>query len=125
MQTPARVDLKWSQGMTNDIPLALYQDAAHETPVDITGVRWIFEARQNTVASSVAVIRKDSGINGEVVIASPTSGALVVKIDPEDTQSATWKRLLYQVIGVWPNSGPTLPYFVGEIALEPAIASVD
>jgi hypothetical protein len=124
MQTPASLELKWYQGMTNDIPLALYQDVALTVPIDITGVRWVFEGRLNTVDSSDVVIRKDSLVSGEITVADPTLGALIVKIPPSDTLSAAWKKIRFQVIGIWPSSGPTLPYFVGDINLEPAIASV-
>lgn len=124
MQQPANLELKWYEGMTNSIPLALYSDAARTTPININGVRWIFEARGSDSSGSVILLRKDSLISGEIDVPDVSLGALTINIIPADTLGQTWKTLNFSVIGIWPSSGPTLCYFIGDIDLEPAIATV-
>lgn len=125
MQTPSQKDFKWCQGRTNNLTFGLYSDAARTVPIDITGVRWIFEARTGTIDSGAAVVlRRDSSVNGEFTITAPDDGLFTVNIAPAATNGAAWRKLFYQIIGVWPNGGPTLEYFVGQIILGPALASV-
>lgn len=121
MQTPAKVELRWFEGATNNVPFALYQDEAHLTPVDITGVRWVFEAREGARDSNFpSVIRKDSAVDGEVTT-DPLNGAFTFNVSVSDSTGLP-KKLFYNVFGIWPDSGPTLCYFEGLIVVSQSIA---
>jgi hypothetical protein len=125
MQTPAIVELNWRQGRSNNTPFALYEDAAHLTPIDITGVRWILEVRSGSADSSgTLLLRKDSDVSGEVTRVD-ASGEFTFNIPPSATTGQSWREAQYEVIGVWPGgSGETLTYFVGKVTLSEAAANV-
>lgn len=126
MQTPDVVELNWRQGRSNNTSFALYEDAAHATPIDITGVRWVLEVRDGSVdAGGTLLLRKDSDVSGEVT-RTDASGEFTFNVLPSDTDGVTWREGLYEVIGVWPgDSGETLTYFIGKVNLRAANASVE
>ena len=123
MQTPAKLAMRWFEGATNNCTFKIFEDRARTIPADITGVRWIFEAREGTVDDNFpSVVRKDSAVDGQATV-EELNGTFTFNVSPADS-AALPRRLFYNVLGIWPDDGPTLCYFEGQITVSQAIVKV-